>query len=111
MIAVCAGAVVAGLTVLGVLGGLRAPLLAVLTELCRGEQRARFWWRVVTVELIAGTTLSTSVAMLLVSRSETWRWVAVTVQGSLVGLLVSLAAVTVAVAVFQRDRDRHRSHP
>ncbi len=108
VIAVSAGAVCVAVTTLLVLTVLRAPTLAVLTELCAGEQRARFWWRVVTIEVIAGTALCTSMAMLLVPRAEAWRWVAVTLQGSVAGLLASLAAVMVAVVAFQRERDRGR---
>ncbi len=106
MIALAAGALCAALAVLAVLIVLRVPLLSVLTELCLDEQRARFWWRVVTIEVFTGTALCTSLAMILVSRAQAWRWVAVMVQGSLAGLLVSLAAVMLAVLAFQRERDR-----
>lgn len=106
MIAVLTGGSCAALGVVAVLVLLRAPLLRVLTELCLGEQRARFWWRVVTIEVTAGTALCASLALLLVSRAVAWRAAAVVVQGCLLGLLLSLGAVMVAVLAFQRERDR-----
>lgn len=106
MIVLAVGTLCAAAAVAAVLARLRAPLLGVLTELCLGEERARFWWRVVTIEVGAGTALTTSLAMLLLSRTQSWRWVAVMVQGSLVGLLVSLGAVMAGVLAFQRERDR-----
>jgi hypothetical protein len=111
VIALAAGALCAALTVVAVLAMLRAPLLAVLTELCLGEPRARFWWRVVTIELSADTALCASLAMLLVSRAQSWRTVAVTLQGGIAGLLLSLVAVMLAVLAFERERDRSREDP
>jgi hypothetical protein len=106
VIAIVACVLCAGLALLAVLGVLRAPLLAVLTELCRDVHRARFWWRVVTIEVIAGTALCASLAMLLVSPVQDWRWVAAVVQGSVAGLLASVAAVMLGVRAFQHERDR-----
>ncbi len=108
MTAVVTGALGAVVAIVVVLTVLRAPLLAVLTELCLGEQRARFWWRVVTIEVMMGTALCTSLALLAASRSQTWRSVAVMVQASCAGLLLSLIAVMAAVLAFQRERDRSR---
>ncbi len=107
MITVGLGALFAVLGVVAVLSVLRVPLLAVLTELCLGEQRARFWWRVVSIEVCTGTALCTSLLMLAIWHAAPWRAVAVMVQGSAAGLLVSLSAVMAAVLAFQRERDRH----
>jgi hypothetical protein len=102
VIGVGAGGLFAALAVTGVLLILRRPLLAVLIELCAGEHRALFWWRVLNVEVVAGTALCTSMAMLVVSRAQPWRSAAVMVQGSVAGLLVALAVVMVAVIMFER---------
>ena len=107
MIAAAAGWVWAALSVLVVLAVLRRPLLAVLCELCGGEQRARFWWRVFSIEMVAGTALCGSLAILVLgARADGWRWAAMVVQGSVSGLLVSLGAVMLGVLVFQHQRDR-----
>ncbi len=111
MINAAAGAACTALAAVTVLALLRAPTLAVLVELCRGEQRARFWWRVVTIEVFAGTALSTSLALLLVARADSWRWPMAMVQGGAAGLLLSLALVALAVMLFQRERDRHPGRP
>lgn len=106
VIAVAVGALCAAVAVVAVLSVLRVPLLAVLTELCHGRQRARFWWRVVTIQLCTGTALCTSLAMLAMSHTAPWRSVAVMVQGTVAGLLLSLGVVMAAVMAFERDRDR-----
>jgi hypothetical protein len=100
------GALCGALAVVIVLAALRRPLLLVLAELCRGDDRARFWWRVVTIEVTSGTALCASLAMLLPGQANGWRSAALVVQGSAAGLLVSLALVMVAVLAFQRERDR-----
>lgn len=107
MIAAAAGCAVAQLVTVVVLAALRAPLLAVLTELCDGEARAHFWWRVLSVAMVVGSALSASLALLLLTaRADAWRWAAAAVQGGALGLLVSLGLVMAAVLAFQRAQDR-----
>ncbi len=102
MIGVLGGGLFAALAVTGVLLILRRSLPSLLSELCVGDHRARFWWRVVNVEVIAGTALCTSLTMLTVPRTQTWRSAAAMVQGSCAGLLASLVVVMVAVLAFER---------
>jgi hypothetical protein len=87
---------------------LRRPLLTLLTELCSGRERAQLWWRVFAVAMVTGTALCTSLAVLGSARAAAWRAVAAMVQGGCVGLMVSLAAVTLGVRAFQRELDRRR---
>jgi hypothetical protein len=105
VIAAGAGLAVAGLVTVAVLAVLRVPLLAVLTELCDGDARARFWWRVLGVAMVAGTALCASLALLVVGvRADGWRWGAAAVQGGAAGLLVSLGVAMLAVVAFARSR-------
>jgi len=56
----------------------------------------------INVEVIAGTALCSSLAILTVPRTQRWRSGATMVQGGCAGLLVSLVVVMVAVLAFER---------
>ena len=108
MTAVVSGGALCATLAAATLSVLRAPMCALLTELCAGPVRAHFWWRVFGVEVVTGTTLCASLATLGPAHADAWRYVAALVQGGCVGLLVSLAAATAGVVVFQRHLDRSR---
>jgi len=88
---------------------LRAPLLVLLTELCVLEHRARFWWRIAAVEVVVGTTICMSLAARGDAGAQAWRLAAGLVRGAAAGLLLSLAVITLAVLVFERQL-AHRRH-
>jgi hypothetical protein len=92
------GAAAGGATV-AVLGALRAPLLALLTELCVFEHRARFWWRVAATELVVGTASCASAAVALGG----WPAVAL-VRGACAGLLLSVVTITAGTQVIGGGR-------
>ncbi len=104
MISAIVGAALGAALVGAVLAVLRGPLLVVLTELCAASDAAHFWWRIVAVEMVGGTALCASLALVLTPRADGWRWGAVVVQASAAGVLVSLAVVMVAVMAFARSR-------
>jgi hypothetical protein len=111
MTALVVGGALCALLAAATLRVLRAPLLALLIELCAGTERAHFWWRVFGVEMLTGTAICTSLATLGRARGDSWWSVASMARGGCVGLIVSLAVMTVGVLAFQRDRDRGRRQP
>ena len=90
----------AGATV-AVLRVLHAPLLALLTELCVFEHRARFWWRVAATELVVGTASCASAAVALGG----WPGLAL-VRGACAGLLVSVVTIAAGTQVIGAGRTR-----
>jgi hypothetical protein len=91
---------VAGVVVIGagttVLRALRAPLLAMLVEVCVVNHRARFWWHVSAAELVVGTALCASTSLALTGlRADPWLTAVAVLRGGCAGLLVSLVAITV----------------
>jgi hypothetical protein len=105
--AVFAGGAVCASLVAGTLRVLRGPLLTVLNELCAATARARFWWRLLSIEVVAGSALCTSLGS-AGQAGEAWRTAVAMVSGASAGLLVSLTTVVAAVLAFQRDVDRSR---
>lgn len=78
---------------------LHRRLLSLLIELCGLEQRARFWWRVSATELVVGTGLSTSLAVLFQGPAPPWSVAAAVMRGGLGGLLLSLGTITAGTLV------------
>lgn len=104
LVAPIAGTVVALTALVSiVLTLLRAPLMTLLVELCNGVQRARFWWRVAATELVVGTALCSSVAVLVGGRGAAWSAAAAMWRGGCGGVLLAVAAITVGTVAIARS--------
>lgn len=100
---VAAGVVVAGVAG-AVLRALRAPLLAMLVEVCVLQHRARFWWRVSAAELVVGTALCASTSLALTGlTADPWHLAVAVLRGGCAGLLLSLAAITAGTVAVGRS--------
>jgi hypothetical protein len=81
---------------------LRAPLLAILLEVCVLDHRARFWWRVSAAELVVGTAFCASTSLAVSSSTDRWLSAVAVLRGGYAGLLVSIAAITVGTMAVGR---------
>lgn len=94
MLEPAAGAAVVIAAAVATLGLLRVPLVRLLAELCRREDRAQFWWRVAATELLVGTALCASLAVLVAGPHSPWSAGVAIIRGGCAGLIFSVAAIT-----------------